>query len=100
MRLALFLLGLFTTFAAQALDNTDCHDPEALAGWHALLDKHPDDADLRALFGLRERLCEQVIDGRTDISEASERFEQARERLKKKWEVQNRARGLVGSGAG
>lgn len=100
MKTIILIITLTFTNTICADDNTECYDPEVLAGWQALLEKYPDDADLKVLFGLRKRLCDQVSEGRTDISEASKRFEQARERLRLKWEEQNRAREMAGGGAG
>ena len=68
---------------------TNCDDPQALAGWRVLLDRYPDDHELRELFELRGRLCAQTQRGKLSVKEASERFENARERLKWKWERSN-----------
>ena len=42
--------------AALAVD-TNCTDPEVLAGWQTLLQRYPHDHDLRELYHLREQLC-------------------------------------------
>ncbi len=68
---------------------TNCDDPEALAGWRVLLERYPRDHDLRKLYELRGKLCAQTKRGALSIDEASERFEEARQRLKRKWEREN-----------
>lgn len=68
---------------------TNCDDPVALAGWRTLLGRYPNDHDLRELFELRGDLCAQVQRGTLSVQDASERFEDARERLKRKWDRGN-----------
>ena len=79
---------------------TDCNDPEAEAGWSALLAKYPGDHDVRNLYRLRRNLCEQVEAGDLSLSEASNRFERARQRLVDKWRERNERRGMSSVGSG
>lgn len=90
------LLLIATTAVAE--DLTNCQEPEILAGWQALLDKYPTDHDLRDLYHLRGKICEQIASG-LDVEAASARFENARQRLAEKWEQQNMVRG-GGAGGG
>lgn len=88
--LPLVAVILFAAPAGVVLADCDTH--EAQAGWQALLDRHPGDMDLQALYDLRLRLCEQIEQGKIDRQDASERFERARERLLEKWREDNERR--------
>lgn len=88
--LPLVAVILFSAPAGVVLADCDTH--EAQAGWQALFDRHPGDMDLRALYDLRLRLCEQIDQGTIDRQDASERFERARERLLDKWREENERR--------
>lgn len=97
--LPLVSAALFAAPAAIAVE-TDCDDPEAVAAWQDLLQRYPDDHDLRNLYLLRDDLCLAVARGSVDLGAASERFERARERLMRKWQLQNQhhEQGAVGAG--
>jgi hypothetical protein len=97
--LPLVSAALFAAPAAIAVE-TDCDDPEAVAAWQDLLQRYPDDHDLRNLYLLRDELCLSVERGSVGLVEAAERFERARERLIQKWQQQNQRReeGAVGAG--
>lgn len=70
----------------------DCKTDEAIAGWKALIEKHPDDTDLRTLYKMWGELCDAVEQGHLDEDTASERFEHAREWLLEKWRRMNEQR--------
>lgn len=74
--------------AALAVE-TNCTDPVAVAGWRTLLQRYPDDYDLRELYQLREQLCADLKRGTISVDDASERFERTRSRLLHKWEQHN-----------
>jgi hypothetical protein len=97
--LPLVSAALLAAPAAIAVE-TDCKDPEAVAAWQELLQRYPDDHDLRNLYLLRDDLCVAVERGSVGLSEASERFERARDRLMQKWQRQNQhhEQGAVGAG--
>jgi hypothetical protein len=97
--LPLVSAALFSAPAAIAVE-TDCDDPEAVAAWHDLLQRYPDDHDLRNLYLLRDELCLSVERGSVGLVDAAERFERARERLIQKWQQQNQRHeeGAVGAG--
>jgi hypothetical protein len=86
------LVAVFLFVAPASVVLADCDTHEAQAGWQALLERHPSDMHLRALYDLRLRLCEQIERGTIDQDEASERFERARARLLEKWRQENERR--------
>ncbi len=88
------------TFKTALADMTDCHEPEATAGWQALLDKNPGDHDLIILYNLRLSLCKQVEEDALPLETASERFEAARQRVIEKWKSHNSRRQEEQPGAG
>lgn len=97
--LPLVSAALLAAPAAVAVE-TDCKDPEAVTAWQELLQRYPDDHDLRNLYLLRDDLCLAVARGSVDLGAASVRFERARERLMRKWQQQNQhhEQGAVGTG--
>lgn len=86
--LSLLLISSFSIYAEE--DNNHCNDADAERGWVHLLSKYPQDQDIRALYSLRSRLCNQVDQGSIGVQDASDRFETARELLKQKWMEQNK----------
>lgn len=86
---------LALTCAVQAQGNHYCHDPESHAQWDALIQKYPNDRDLRELVTLREQLCAQIDNSSMTVEIASARFEAARKQLQLKWETQNKARRMM-----
>ena len=89
-RVALLFAVLTASTYLQAADGSNyCIDHEAEKGWRNLLEKYPQDDDLRKLYSLRKILCDQVAAGIITIDDATEDFEAARLSLKEKWSKQN-----------
>lgn len=86
------LVGLFLQINPVFADEPEinhCLNPEVTKHWQELIQKYPDDDDLRDLVSLRNHLCEEVARGIITVDQATLRFETAREALMKKWKEHN-----------
>ncbi len=89
-RIAVLLAVLIASTQLQAWDERNyCNDHEAEKGWRRLLEKYPQERELRELYSLRKILCDQVEAGIITIDDATDEFEAARHVLKEKWREHN-----------
>jgi len=58
-----------------------CKDPSSWQQWHELLDKHPQDDALYALYATRRGLCTMVESGKIDLERAINIFDQMHKSL-------------------
>jgi len=56
-----------------------CKDQASWQQWHELLEKHPQDDALYALYASRRGLCSMVESGRIDLDRATKIFERMHE---------------------
>jgi len=81
------ILLLFSTIVlgssiSQAEDIPNyCHDPEANAKWERIVKHEAHNHDVVNLYRLRKELCRQVEKGFIGVPEATEIFEDERERV-------------------
>lgn len=80
MFLSLWLILLFQA-ALFAESENYCHDKESWKEWDILIEKNPNDTEVRALHALRIGLCAKVDRGGITIDRATEIFESAREAI-------------------
>ena len=65
----------------QAKEKNYCNDPDANMQWEALIQEHPDDMQIHALYALRLGLCLEVDSGDLTVGQATEIFENMRSAL-------------------
>lgn len=58
-----------------------CKDEESWRQWHDLLEKHPQDDAVHALYATRRGLCSMVESEQIDLDRATRIFERMRESL-------------------
>jgi hypothetical protein len=58
-----------------------CMDETSWQQWHDLLEKHPQDDAIHALYATRRGLCSMVESGKIDLDRATRIFERMRESL-------------------
>ncbi len=90
-RLVLLLAIILVFLAGEVAVATEnyCKDHESWKEWEALVEKYPNDLDVRALHALRIGLCVKVERGNVTVEQATLIFERAREAIisKKKAET-------------
>ena len=91
MRTVFILLCLLVSCSAFAADSEAtskkeipnyCDDVGKWAGWVKLVEKYPNDDDLRAVFAIRIGLCEEVKNGSLETDRAIKIFNRFFEALK------------------
>ena len=65
----------------QAKEKNYCNNPDANMQWEALIQEHPDDMQIHALYALRLGLCLEVDSGDLTVGQATEIFENMRSAL-------------------
>ena len=96
-------LILFLSFSGSAdtskEPNNYCRDETSWQQWHALLEKHPQDDAIHALYATRRGLCTMVESGQIDLDRATRIFERMRESLVDRYreneETEQEGRGQV-----
>lgn len=86
---ALFLWG--TAFAEENGEHY-CDDAQGWADWRALVQKYPEDDNLRAGYALRLGLCQEVKDGTIETARAVSIFERFMDAMKTNAEHEERLR--------
>ena len=71
--------------------NNYCKDETSWQQWHELLDKHPQDDAIHALYALRLGLCSMVEAGNINQDRATDIFEKMRESLIERYREKERA---------
>lgn len=61
--------------------NNYCKDEASWQQWQGLLEKHPQDDAIHALYATRLGLCSMVESGKIDLDRATKIFESMRESL-------------------
>jgi len=75
------ILSLSSPCAADTNNEPEnyCKDQASWQQWHELLEKHPQDDALYALYASRRGLCSMVESGRIDLDRATRIFERMHE---------------------
>lgn len=71
--------------------NNYCQDASSWQQWHDLLEKHPQDDAMHALYATRRGLCTMVESGQIDLDRATRIFERMRESLIERYREKERA---------
>ena len=79
--LILALSFLLFSYSLYAEEKNYCKDPDINMQWEALVQEHPDDLQIHALYTLRLGLCFEVDRGDLTVSQATEIFENMRSAL-------------------
>lgn len=80
--ICIFFALLFLMPFAVASERSDyCHDPDAAKQWNRLLDRHASDPAVIKLYALRIGLCKMIDQGKLDVNQAIDIFEQERSRV-------------------
>lgn len=77
----LILSILLFSYSLNAEEKNYCNDPDANMHWEALVQKHPDEMQIHALYALRLGLCFEVDRGDLTVEQATEIFENMRSAL-------------------
>jgi hypothetical protein len=72
---------LLFAYTLNAEEKNYCNDPDTNMQWEALIQKHPDDIQIHALYALRLGLCFEVDRGDLTVDQATEIFENMRSAL-------------------
>lgn len=72
---------LFTSTINAEEEKNYCNDPDTNMQWEALVQEHPEDMQIHALYALRLGLCLEVDRGDLTVSQATEIFENMRSAL-------------------
>lgn len=81
------IIGLILLVSTTSLADTGnepdnyCKDAVSWQQWHELLEKHPQDDALHALYAMRLGLCSMVESGKIDMDRSTRIFEKMRETL-------------------
>lgn len=81
-------------FAANNSDKEQsnyCHDKASWQQWHDLLEKHPQDDAIHALYATRRGLCSMVESHQITLERATHIFEKMRASLVTRYQRQNEA---------
>ncbi len=77
----LTFLSLLCYCSLNAKEKNYCEDSDVNMQWEALVQKHPDDMQIHALYALRLGLCFEVDRGDLTVGQATEIFENMRSAL-------------------
>ncbi len=77
----LTLLVLLFSYTLSAEEKNYCNDSDTNIQWEALIQEHPDDMQIHALYALRLGLCFEVDRGDLTVDQATEIFENMRSAL-------------------
>ena len=77
LTLSIFLLSC----SLNAEEKNYCNDPDTNMQWEAMVQEHPDDLQIHALYALRLGLCFEVDRGDLTVDQATEIFENMRSAL-------------------
>ncbi len=77
LTLSIFLFS----YSLNAEEKNYCEDQDTNMQWEALIQEHPDDMQIHALYALRIGLCFEVDRGDLTVDQATEIFENMRSAL-------------------
>ncbi len=80
---------LLFSYTLNAEEKNYCEDPDTNMQWEAMVQEHPDDMQVHALYALRLGLCFEVDRGDLTVDQATEIFENMRSAL-----IDAKARGM------
>ncbi len=72
---------LLFAYTLNAEEKNYCNDPDTNMQWEAMVQEHPNDMQIHALYALRLGLCSEVDRGDLTVDQATEIFENMRSAL-------------------
>ncbi len=72
---------LLFSYSLNAEEKNYCNDPDTNMQWESMVQEHPDDLQIHALYALRLDLCFEVDSGDLTVDQATEIFENMRSAL-------------------
>ncbi len=72
----LILSILLFSYTLNAEETNYCNDPDANMHWEAMVQEHPDDMQVHALYALRLGLCFEVDRGDLTVDQATDKYKE------------------------